>query len=92
MLDILSGFFLLVHSWYPEECCEEDHCIPVELVQELKDHSTLIKTKEGHILTVSPQIKRLQSHDEDFHLCYNRKGFEISHELVVYCFFVPGSV
>ena len=34
----MSGYFLLVHSWYDENCCQEKDChpVPCEQIEKLK--------------------------------------------------------
>lgn len=83
---------LFIHSWYPEECCKDEHCYPVEWVQDLKHGGTVVKTADNIRITVPPVVRRQSSQDGRYHLCFNKEELRLYNTLQIFCFFVPGQV
>ena len=83
---------LFIHSWYPEECCKDEHCYPVEWVQDLKHGGTVVKTADNIRITVPPVVRRQSSQDGRYHLCFNKEALRLYNTMQIFCFFVPGQV
>jgi hypothetical protein len=86
----LIGCLIHIHSWYPYECCQDEHCYPVEWLRDLKNGDTVVKTGDDLEVTIPKGFPRRSSEDGKYHLCYDRGSFRLYHELHLYCFFVPG--
>ena len=89
---MLAEILLLAHSWYPEECCNQKDCYVVELVRyDNKPGDPGYIIKDGMVEVFIPKsFPRRNSHDGDYHLCYNQSAYRLYHDLQVYCFFIPG--
>lgn len=72
------------HSWYPPECCSGQDCHEADAVTELPDGSARVQVGND-TLVVPPSLKRRQSRDGHYHLCYRkwRDG------TIIHCFFEP---
>lgn len=86
---MLKAFIFLAHSWYPQECCnQQEDCHVVELVKSDKEGFTV---KDGMIEVVVPKtFPHRNSHDGDYHLCYDQAAWRIYKDMRLYCFFIPG--
>jgi hypothetical protein len=74
------------HSWYPMECCAGQDCHETDMVTEMPDGSA--KVQVGNDVVVVPKsMKRRQSPDGHYHLCYRKWG----DSTIVHCFFQPAS-
>ena len=66
----MSGYFLLVHSWYDENCCQEKDChpVPCEQIEKLREGWLWrdAATKQSHLF---PRDRLKASHDEACHVC-----------------------
>ena len=83
---------LFIHSWYPEECCKDEHCYLVEWVQDLKNGGTVVKTADNIRITVPSVVRRQSSQDGRYHLCFNKEALRLYNTMQIFCFFVPGQV
>lgn len=86
---MIAAFLLLAHSWYPEECCENKHCYPVEWIKETPDGIT-VKTEDNVQVTVPREIPQRSSLDGEYHLCFQKEHFRLYKTLEIYCFYIPG--
>ena len=73
------------HSWYPSECCHDQHCHPADSVEMHPNGDVSVKVGEK-VIVVPKGFPRKSSPDGNVHICYNDYGLN----LVIYCFFVPG--
>jgi hypothetical protein len=84
---LLSVLPALAHSWYPTECCSGQDCREADSVTELPDGSA--KVQVGNDIIIVPRsLKRRQSPDGHYHLCYRKW----TDSTVVHCFFEPAQV
>ena len=86
---MIEAFLFLAHSWYPHECCEDDHCYPVTWMEDSKE-GTKVKTEDGLQVTVPNSFHRQSSPDGQYHLCFRKNEWRLFHRLEVFCFFTPG--
>jgi len=75
------------HSWYPPECCAGQDCHEADSVTELPDGRAKVQVGRDTIF-VPPTVKRRQSRDGHYHLCYHKWG----NGTIVHCFFEPAQV
>lgn len=87
---MIVPLLFLVHSWYPEECCTNKDCYPVEWIKESSEGTT-VKTEDGIQVTVPKSIHRLPSRDGDYHLCFPKNDLRVWGVTTIFCFFIPGS-
>ncbi len=89
ILAALAGIALAsaayAHSWYPSECCHEQHCHVADNVRETTSGAEV--RVRGEVIFVPYTAKRRQSHDGHYHICYGYADGEI----IIYCFFEPAS-
>lgn len=88
-MKFIIPFLLLAHSWYPEECCQSEHCYQVTWIKDSQEGTT-VKTDDGLVVTVPKTFPRRSSPDGEYHLCFRKGFYRLYHELQMFCFYVPG--
>ncbi len=82
---ILAFMFMMVHTWYPPECCSEKDC---ELIEDGK----VIDMPDGYLFpngqTVPHNLTR-NSHDGRYHWCRIIGTNYIIKPGEKYCVFIP---
>lgn len=78
------------HDWYPEECCNDMDCAPVESVQKVVPPGggapyLIVTSKKGKV-TIRPNFPVRDSKDSRMHVCLGHYEREDSEPI---CFFVP---
>jgi hypothetical protein len=77
----LLGLVMLIHSWYPHECCGDQHCQPVPCAT--------IKRQNNIWIYLPKQLKFSQarpSPDGGCHVCYDDNHAAVTYAL---CLFLP---
>ena len=77
---VVGAAVILAHSWYPWECCHDQHChpVPCELIK-----ANALGLSWNGITFTEPMIKNLL--DEHCHVCVDVVG----KYRYRYCVFVP---
>jgi len=87
MKTLLVGI-LLVHSWYPIECCTDKDCrpVPCEQIEKLGDGFVWLEhsTKQKHYF---PKNRLQPSQDDVCHVCVSPKTWPSG-----ICLFVPWAI
>jgi hypothetical protein len=67
---VIASILVLIHSWYPSDCCEEGHCEPVPC-------TSISELSNGDVSWNGinfPKILVRPSQDKDCHVCYNHNS------------------
>mgnify|MGYP001544802007 CR=1 FL=1 len=75
------------HSWYDQECCNDQDCAPAKQVTEVHNGWKVIDSKGAEHFVPrygGPRIK--PSRDEKYHICVNED--EIGYPYVL-CLYIP---
>ena len=76
------------HDWYPNECCHEMDCAPVDRAEQRAGVGLVVTTKRGTGI-VPDSLQRRESKDEKMHVCMQRT---FTGAMQVICIFVPPTI
>ena len=71
---LLLALFLLAHSWYPQDCCTENHCHPVPCSDLQREPYPSLRLKMWNYVPQGmrfPESLIRPSQDEQCHVCVN---------------------
>lgn len=75
----------VAHSWYPHDCCHDQDCMPVDVID--KDHRGDWSVRVGQLRIWVPERFEIRaSPDGRAHICY-RKDNELGY--LPLCLFLP---
>ena len=78
------------HDWYPHECCHDQDCAVVTLLERLPDGRLLVETQHA-VGTVPRGFAIRPSPDGQAHACLRQNGSDVEHYgWVVIYLFIPG--
>jgi hypothetical protein len=86
----------LAHSWYPEECCNDNDCAPVESIARFfpaggGPAQWIVTSKHGTAL-VPEGFPVRASKDGRMHVCLRHSASDPFGDMGVVCLFVPDSM
>jgi hypothetical protein len=85
-----SGVPAGAHSWYPEECCSDDDCVPADAIN-ADDRGATIVSVGDYRIGIPAGLKPRSSPDGRIHICFQVVWGDVdgSSVTVPICLFLP---